>query len=123
MNNDSRHDNGKLDNAKLEEKNKKPTEKVGPEGLTPTERMAGNDYSRLDATRAALPIGAQGDGLPSSVMNPAFYPKNLKPEAQHTEAEKAGSEWPGTAADKKAFDEANLEVSGPSRVLPPAKDE
>ncbi len=69
--------------------------------------------------RELLPIAARGDGLPSSVMNPAFYPKNLKPEVQHTEAEKAGSEWPGTKADKKAFDDANMEVAGPSRVLPP----
>ncbi len=69
--------------------------------------------------RELLPIAARGDGLPSSVMNPAFYPKNLKPEVLHTEAEKGGAEWPGTKADKKAFDDAGMDVSGPSRVLPP----
>jgi hypothetical protein len=114
----------KKDERPEQRQGEKPAEKkAGPEQMTPTERMASGDYARLDAQREMLPIAARGDGLPSSVVNPAFYPKSLKPEALHTEAEKAGSEWPGTKADKQAFDDANEEVAGPSRALPPARDE
>ncbi len=92
----------------------KQTEKKDDKSL---EKTAQADDPR--DLRELLPIAARGDGLPSSVINPAFYPKNLKPEVLHTEAEKAGAEWPGTKDDKKAFDDANMDVSGPSRVLPP----
>ncbi len=92
-----------------------------PDGLTAQEKQAGGDYARLDNTRD-VPVGAQGDGIPASVTNPAFYPKDLKPEVLHTEAEKAGSEWPGTKEDKEAWDAAGAEVAGPSRALPPQQD-
>lgn len=91
-------------------------EKVGPDKLSPAERQT-DDYIRLDSTRE-VPVGPVGDGIGSHIVNPAFYPKGLKPEVLHTEAERAGSEWPGTAADKKAYDEAGAPVPGPSRSLP-----
>lgn len=55
----------------------------------------GTDYAYLDKTRDLhIPIGAQGDGVPSSVLNPAYYPKDVKPEALHGENEKAGATFP-----------------------------
>lgn len=44
-----------------------------------------------------------GTEATSAELNPAFYPKDSKPEAMHNEAEKAGAEFPGGGPfDEKA---------------------
>lgn len=56
-------------------------------------------YDYVDKT--ALPMhelvtpGTSGTEATQAELNPAFYPKNTKPEALHNEAEKAGAEFPG----------------------------
>lgn len=77
--------------------NAKDERRNSPDRLNAEElQAAGNEqYGYLDQTRsAAVPLGAQGDGIPSSLLNPAYYSKSVKPEAVHTEAEKAGADFP-----------------------------
>lgn len=58
-------------------------------------QAAGNEqYGYLDQTRTHARTLAHGDGVSSAMLNPAYYPKNVKPEALHTEAERNGADFP-----------------------------
>jgi hypothetical protein len=96
--NDRTPDYRKPDDHKAEAKpdNKSERDK-SPDRMTQDELIAehGEQYAYLDQTRTAhIPVGGQGDGVPSPMLNPAYYPKNVKPEVLHTEAEKAGADFP-----------------------------
>ncbi len=74
------------------------------DGLKKEELAAagGEQYPYLDQTRDLhVPLAGRGDGLSSAVLNPAYYPKNVKPEILHTEAEKAGADFPEGDPDAK----------------------
>ncbi len=77
----------------------KQKDKDGPDGLSVEElqQSGGTDYAYRDQTRdvdRVVPFGGQGDGVPSSVLNPAYYPAAVKPEELYTENEKAGASFP-----------------------------
>lgn len=81
---------------------------TNPDGMT-TQELAqagpggGTQYAYLDQTRTLhVPLGGQGDGVSSPELNPAYYPKAVKPEAFHGEAEKAGEEFPTGGTDTPA---------------------
>ncbi len=58
-------------------------------------QAGGDQYAYLDQTRELHePLFGLGDGVPSAVLNPAYYPRDAKPEVLHNEREKAGSESP-----------------------------
>lgn len=76
----------------------------GPDGMTTAELAAagGQDYAYLDQTRQPhVPLGGQGDGISSAILNPAYYPAATKPTELHGEAEKAGGEFPTGQLDKE----------------------
>jgi protein involved in polysaccharide export with SLBB domain len=64
--------------------------------LDPAEtEMAGQvEYPYMDQTRAAPIAHVRGDVDTPAVLNPAYYPASAKPEALHTEVEKAGAAFP-----------------------------
>lgn len=81
---------------------------TNPDGMTTKQLQqagpgGGQDYAYLDQTRPAhVPLGGQGDGISSPELNPAYYPRTVKPEALHGEAERAGEEFPtGGSPDTK----------------------
>ncbi len=88
--------NDNKDTAKDHKDDHKDTK--GPDQLSQDElnRAGGDQYAYLDQTRSPLegPVGALGDGISSAVLNPSVYPRDAKPDILHTEAEKAGAEFP-----------------------------
>lgn len=55
----------------------------------------GYNYDYLDKTKTAWERREPVTEASHAILNPAFYPRDTKPQALWNEAEKAGSEFPG----------------------------
>ncbi len=72
--------------------------------------------------------GQGGTEATSAELNPAFYPKDSKPEAMHNEAEKKGAEFPGgthlqaamAPADMDSKEGKKYDPTDPETANPPA---